>query len=223
MPDAVAAHQVVPIVILASEYADAKTDLRKKAEVAAGVENFLSVNRYVREWYRHPVGRTYLLAPAKIAFSKLTAQEWLDLSESSVVAENRFDFVWRAFEIVEPDVREDCRYSVTVFAGNEPEAWLGAAAAGNVAVVPPRAASVRCPVFTSDNHPPIDERSADAAYALAHELGHAFGLPDSAEVFTDESHYRDSFMHAAKPPQMGMLAEDRKRLRESPFFIGEWV
>lgn len=223
MSDAASIHQVVPIIILASEYAESKTDIRKMAEVAVGAENFLSVNRYVREWYRHHVGKTYMLAPTKIAFSNMTTKEWLDLSELSVVDENRFDFVERAFEIVKPVVRKECRYSVTIFAGDEPDAWLGAAAPENVAVVPPRAASVRCPVFTSDNNPPIDERSADAAYAVAHELGHTFGLPDSAEVYEDKNYYRYSFMHAAKPPHMGMLAEDRKRLIESPFFVRERV
>ena len=63
-------------------------------------------------------------------------------------------------------------------------------------------------------------RTPDQTYAIAHELGHAFGLPDSADegLYPNEDYFRHSFMHNAKPPHMGMLAEDREFLKKSLFF-----
>jgi hypothetical protein len=188
--------------------------------IATAREFFRSVNSYLHDWYGERVGAVYVLTDFLIIRDTRPAAEWIRLSEISTVANHRFDYLQAAYNLVAPFAVQGKRYAVSVYAGYQPDAWLGAASRGAVAVSAPRSASVMCPPFTVANDPPVDTRCADAVYAMGHELGHTFGLAHSCDVYSSESRCWDSMMQVGKPPTAILLPGEVDALRATPWFGG---
>jgi hypothetical protein len=208
--------------------------------VKQGAAAFTSAVKWVQAWYRSETGRTFAVLPAETIASKLTSDQWLTLSCQTATPDERKRFApcnQAKYDAGGPQVRyayyekvkaeflakhsggeENRRFIITVYAGPQPDAWLGAADGEAYAVAAPRSASVSCPDFSKDPSGG-DEKCRDSAYGIAHELGHSFGLAHACEQSdypkTDCEH---SFMQAQHPPGMTMLDGEMKTLLRNKFF-----
>ena len=61
-----------------------------------------------------------------------------------------------------------------------------------------------------------DSRKQTLAYAIAHELGHCFGLGHTESTLAAD--WQQSIMQAAKPPAAIFASYERERLLKNPFF-----
>lgn len=93
---------VVPVVILSSDYANYKNNTTLTKDVNQAENNFSAIVNYVRDWYRYKVGKTYEVSRPQRIQSKLSSQEWLNLSEVSKTEFKRFDFHLAVYNEVKP-------------------------------------------------------------------------------------------------------------------------
>jgi hypothetical protein len=207
---------VVPVLLVAS-------DKVGSAQIPTAVENLNSVMEYAQAWYRRQLGKTFRLAPTRIVSSKLNAEGWIELSVASKNDERRFDYHFRAKDELLGLLPKNphAKYVAAIFAGIRPDVWWGAADSGEVSVTAPRGSSVFCPAFKDDDGKSLSPECADAVYAVAHELGHFFGLEhtcDHPDGFPKDPRCGESAMQARRPPGMILLEGEKAKLRDHPYF-----
>ncbi len=227
---------VVPVVLVASDY-----DTKGEGAARTGAAYFLTAVKFAQRWYLAKAGKTFALGTPSVLASDLTADQWIALSCLTATPDERKRFppcdakkyaskspqaryayyseVEKEFKAKVPNAgADDRRYIIAVFAGSQPDVWLGAADGAAYAAATPRSTSVFCPSYQRD---PTgrDARCRDSVYAIAHELGHSFGLQHSCDQnLYDKKGCENSFMQTKHPPDMGMLAGEREALRKNKFF-----
>jgi hypothetical protein len=212
-PPSSGSNQVVPVLVVASDF------VNDPAAIQAGVASFTSVVTYVRDWYAAQVGHGYAIGAVRIVSSSRSAKEWVGLSNLSADSAHRYDYFNAVDDLVAPITVTGNRYTAAVYAGAQPDVWLGAASADNVAVGTPRATSISCPLFSVSNTPPVDARCADAVYGTGHELGHTFGLAHSCDAYPSDPSCDLSMMQTGKPPSAILLPGEIATLRSTAFFV----
>ncbi len=186
--------------------------------VRDGLTRFRSVLTCIQNWYRLRAGSTFRLLQPLVIYTARTGATWNQISANTANSQNRFDLLNAAladYAALLPQPGSALRVVLSPYAGDFPDVWLGAAASGRFAVAPQRATSVNCPASG-----PLDSRSADATYAVGHELGHTFGLGHSCDDYPNFTQCSRSIMQAAKPWDAILLEPEIVRLVQTVFFLG---
>lgn len=202
---------VLPVLQIASDLFQHNLDVEK------GKARFKSALESAQNWYRSQMGRSFFLLAPLIQYTTLTAEAWNQLSHATQQAGRRYDLMKQSIAVLRGELPDNSKlkFCVTQFTGDSEHVWLGAANQGNVSVVPPRACSVVCdPTFNS-----LTTTQSDTIYAIAHELGHSFGLAHPSE--RGYPNYSQSIMQGMKPPQAVLLPEEKQILMNNPFFLVE--
>ncbi len=223
---------VLPVVLVASDLSE--------AAASDGVAKFVTALKFVQAWYLSQTGKTFAILPAETAASNLTAGRWIALSCLTATPDERthnppcdqrhfnngrpqsrygyYQEVEQEFKAKHPgNDDQKRRFIIAVFAGDQPNVWLGAADGQAYAVAAPRSTSVSCPAF-KDDPSGADPLCRDSVYGIAHELGHSFGLIHSCEQnLYPKVGCENSFMQAKHPPGMVMLDGERELLLKNEF------
>lgn len=195
---------VLPVMIVPADKA------YDNAGIQQALTNYRSNLLATQTWYHQQLGERFQMLDPIIVFAPQTAAQWNALAERNALtgATHKEALLRASTMIVEnryPGLPDNLKVVIAPYTGNSPDVWTGSMATGKFAVVAPRVTSV----YTGSLDK-MDARSTDAVYALAHELGHTFGL--------DHPQDPSSIMQTARPPQARLLPTELAHLRQSSFF-----
>lgn len=200
---------VLPVILISADMFFAVHD------VAAARSRFESVLVALSNWYALRVGKRYRMLQPIVLRTDKSSGEWNRLSTISAVDAHRFDLFWATKAAYESEMGLrplKLRIAISLFTGNSPDIFLGAASQDGFAMAPPRATSLVCPPRGATG------KCSNAAYALGHELGHTFGLGHSCTDFAGTSGCAGSLMETAEPDTAILLPQERERLLATGFF-----
>ncbi|HEY9844212.1 MAG: hypothetical protein ACAI44_39725 [Candidatus Sericytochromatia bacterium] len=204
------AWQLQPVLLIAREFR------WEAAQVNWGIQNLEANVRYVRDWYRSQLGKSFrILDRTQIIDCGKSAQSLIDLARSSAEPGKRFDFLYWCRDTYAASVRRtspNILYVIATLTGNHPDEDYGAAATSNYCAVSSFASSVK-----------IDPAAPTAAmkriaYALGHEGGHCLGLPHPDAALPDAPR---SIMLWGEPPAAIFIAQEKQLLANSPYLFQE--
>jgi len=221
--------KVTPIILYASDQI-----LTKDV-----IEDYKKIIIYVQEWYKYWLGgrKTFAFHDIVKIKSVRDSKEWIRLHKlsNSDVPETRLS-LWSASreEIVKvyPDGPDpwimDEIYLTLIYAGDLKDAsetpWYSSAATRYTTIEPQNTAAVAKEPrvkFSPKNVPPIGPKMARFVHAVAHELGHDFGLQHSCVWYSYLPYPTcdTSFMQFGMPPYAIMIPQEANILRANT----EWI
>lgn len=215
---------VLPVMLIAC---DRFFDI---SAVRSGLSHFASALESTQAWYQGRAGATFRLVQPIVVATRVPAARWVEISErTEALPEERFLLLRIAqaeYARSLPKPGTDLRVILGIYTGDNPDACLGAASQGRFVVVPPRATSVACPSQLAEvpsfgacvAAASVKQRCADSTYAIAHELGHVFGLDHTCERFPTHHACHSSVMQATRPPDAILLEEEIDVLLKTCFF-----
>jgi len=203
---------VVPVMQVAPDYFWQVDDVR------TAKSNFEAEIKIAQDFYRNQLGETFEFLPTIVQYGSLNSQKWYDLAQQSLDPAHRNDYFDQSFYILNKEflnyINPNLIYLVTQFYDVDPDkvatkiSPYGALNRGNVSVVP----------GTVCLSPP----TTPGLFAIAHELGHAFGLPHTDTIPADQrpSNWVESIMQNGWNgyPNAILLESEKNTLRQSPYF-----
>lgn len=198
---------VLPIVLVAKDFSYAND------EVKTACDNFLHNVNAVSDWYATQLGKGFrILRPMAIPSQK-TVNEWKAIYDAQA---DRYD-LWKVCYdwlrvYFDQRINNNIVYLITQYNGNTPNWDYDAAGGGNVSVVSSFACNWR---YAPGTPSPMDET---VMYAIAHELGHCFGLGHTEKNLAVNEDWGKSVMMWGKPNDAILVEYEKQRLRTNPFF-----
>lgn len=213
-------YYILPAIVLAG---DVYRDIR---EVQTALTNVVSSMTYVQSWYLSQVGnKTFSMLAPIVLLSEKDSAAWEEVSESTRVDEpdpNRYNLL--------TNLKQEFQNAYTGLAGannigivllpyikNGENVCLGACCDNSKYTIgTPHCSSQSMPEYGL--LPRLNDVQSDIGYALAHELGHFFGLPHPDKRNPKPPNADASVMQAAKMPNAILLGVERDVLKKSPYF-----
>lgn len=199
---------VLPIVLISADHN------RNNEGVKLACENYLHNMNAVSDWYASQVGKGFrILRPIAIP-TQISINGWHDIYKAQ---EDRGDLLWKCKDVVtkyfENRTNSNIIYAVTQYNGFNPDWDYDAAASSNFMTVSSFATNWK---FYPGTSSPMDET---VMYALAHELGHCFGLGHTEQAMAQSEDYANSVMLWGKPNAAILVKYEIERLKKNPFFM----
>ena len=201
---------VLPVMLVSSDHFGQIQGVRR------GARRFSSVLKRVHTWYGRRAGKNFRLLEPLVLPVKGNAAYWKGLCRASLDNARRFDFIYKAiaeYRANLPLPQGRIKVVITLFTGNSPEIWMGAASQGDFAVIPPYAASLAVPASGR-----LTKDQKGVCYAVGHELGHTFGLGHSCSAPTPNPNCQKSIMENTQPPEAILTPHEVDFLTKSVFF-----
>lgn len=198
---------VLPIVLVASNHN------RDNEGVRLGCENYLHNLNAVSDWYSSQLGKGFrILRPIAIP-TQISVSGWKTIYDDTA---DRGDLLWRCRDLVakyfDNRINSNIIYAMTQYNGYAPDWDYDAAASSNFCTVSSFATNWK---FYPGTSSPMDET---VMYALAHELGHCFGLGHTEQAMAAGEDWAKSVMLWGKPNDAIFVKYEKDRLKSSPFF-----
>lgn len=201
---------VLPVLLVASDRAG---DING---VAKGLVRFRSVMARVRSWYQRRCGRTFRLMQPLVLPTRHNSAHWDGLCRATLDDRRRYGLLQAAIAEYRgslPDPGSRVRVVLAPYSGTKPKVWMGAASQGPFAVIPSYGSSILVPASGG-----MGPDQKGVCYAIAHELGHAFGLGHPCSAPRRHGDCARSVMESAQPPEAILTPPEIAALRASPFF-----
>lgn len=196
---------VLPVMIVAQD------QIYNTQGVDEGLDNLKGNVEATQEWFEQESGKTFQTLEPIIIASSRTSSQWNALAEQTTQSpQQRYELLNASIEEFESRYgyqgNGNLKIVLSQYTGDSPDVWNGAAALSGYAVVTPRETSVKADL---DN---LNYRTADAIYAIGHELGHTIGL--------DHPHGPNkSIMGSTKPPYAELTSTEKQAIQQSDFFV----
>lgn len=204
-------YQIVPVIQVASDV------LWNVQEVNAARDNFAHNVKQVAEFYRAQLGKTFQVHEPILFYSNRDSRKWYDIYQQCTKAETRF----MLYDTVRMDleaafgrrINSNLIFVAAQYCGNQPTWDWGAAGGGWLNVVSAFACCHRYKPETAG------QWEQTVAYALAHEIGHCFGLPHTDSLRdTSKLDYNKAVMLRGFPPNALFAPYEKEILNNNAFF-----
>jgi len=172
---------------------------------------------WTADWYASKLeGKRFRVCKPQVIADRGTAADIQKLYLSSMAPDKRFlplETCHKNYNtFMAGRVNANLIYAFTHYAGPQAD-WDYAAAGGG----PYLFVSSFATVYDLQNFYSLtDPRKQTLAYAIAHEIGHCFGLGHTEKEAAAD--WQQSIMQAARPPAAILADYERKRLLNNPFF-----
>lgn len=200
-------YHVIPIVQVAADFHYDNEGVR------VACENFLHNVAAVSDWYASQLGNGFrVLRPMAIP-SNRRSDQWKAIYDAQ---SDRYD-LWKAClddvkGFFDNRMNSNLIYLVTQYNGNKPDWDYDAAGGGNFSVVSSFATNWK---YQPGTPSPLDET---VMYAIAHELGHCFGLGHTEQNMAPGEDWGKSVMMWGKPNDAILVKYEKERLKNNSFF-----
>jgi hypothetical protein len=172
---------------------------------------------WTSDWYASKLeGKRFRVCKPQVISDRGTAADIQKLYLSSMAPDKRF-LPWETCHknynsAMAGRVNANLIYAITHYAGPQAD-WDYAAAGGGPYLFVSSFATLH---DLSNFYTLTDPTKQTLAYAIAHEIGHCFGLGHTESQLAAD--WQQSIMQASRPPAAILADYERKRLLNNPFF-----
>jgi len=211
--------QVLPVVFVATDWI---WDIQA---VGAAASKWAHNLQRVSDWYGSKLGKQFRVCKPQVMADTRSVQQVWQMYQDSKTYNGMTSQQYQAarylpWNTVLNDYKNGMRqrvntnviYACTHFAGPEADWDFAAAGGGSFLFVSSFATVHTLPDLATVS----DTRQQTLAYAIAHEIGHCFGLGHTEQQYAAD--WQQSIMQAARPPQAILCDYEKARLLKNPFF-----